>query len=180
MKLIYLDSSDFSDLSNPPLSEESQKTLEILRFSKQSGIAKYALSLIHLAEATHASEKYKEYAAHRAALMTELCESRTLRFPNEIFTAEITQALASGSGKLDMCKVYSSEHQWFGIDLKPDIAAWRNQADNSLKEKAANLSRRERRKFASELNLNTKEGEKTGARCCVNRLHPAYMSFHLT
>jgi hypothetical protein len=157
-KLIYLDSLDFSDLSATAPSIQNAAALETLALSKKTGTAKFLLSSIHLSEATHSSEKYKDAATRRATLMTTLCESQTLRFPNEIFSTELAQALETDDGRLETSKILSSPSEWFGIELKPDMDAWRKSATSALNEKLAHLPRRERRKFSSELNLRSRRG----------------------
>src|SRR5438105_3725171 len=94
--LVYLDSSDFSDLSVPDdqLSAENRETLKQLRYHRTQGSAQFLLSGVHVSEAVHAAEHYKQSAVRRALLMRELCGSNFLRFPIEIFRLELRKAFA--------------------------------------------------------------------------------------
>jgi hypothetical protein len=63
-KLIYLDSNDFSDLSEPVerLTDLDRATLQAIRDARRDDRARFFISPIHLSEAVHASELHKEQA----------------------------------------------------------------------------------------------------------------------
>jgi hypothetical protein len=159
-KLIYLDSSDFSDLSAPILTEENQKILKALRQYKAAGAVQYSLSAIHLSEAVHASASFKSAASQRASLMTELCASRTLRFPNEIFSMEVQQALSSGDGRLAPSAVFSPDDEWFGFSLRKDMNEFRERMNREIDRRISHLNRHDRRKFKSDMNFGKASGRR--------------------
>jgi hypothetical protein len=98
-KSIYLDSSDFSDLSSPEdrLRAEDETVLTALRTAHKNGTALFLLSPPLLSEAVHATEANKKDSVRRAALMRELCGTNTLRYPTQISKMELTRALSGES-----------------------------------------------------------------------------------
>src|SRR5271165_6024546 len=95
-KLVYLDSSDFSNLSAPygDLSPERRSILTILREHKSAGTAVFFMSAVHLSEAVHAAREHKEAAVRRAELMHELCGSNILRLATDLPKLELQKAIA--------------------------------------------------------------------------------------
>jgi hypothetical protein len=158
-KLVYLDSSDFSDLSSPSLSEDSRIVLEALRKGHTDGTALYYFSLIHLSEAVHANTAYKESAVRRARLIAELCGSNALRFPNDIFSLELRKVLSGAThGRLSLSELLSPPSEWFGFRLGPDLHNWRKKIDIEFDKRIAHLPRHERRKVKSQMPFSKKSG----------------------
>lgn len=93
-KLIYLDSSDFSDLSAlaEQLRSDDRILLQKLRQYREKGSVKFFVSSIHISEAIHAAANHKQSAVRRAALMKELCGSNMLALPNDVYRLEINNA----------------------------------------------------------------------------------------
>ncbi len=156
-KLVYLDSSDFSNLSVPDsqLSGENRRILELLRERKRAGAAVFYVSAVHLSEAVHAAGEHKEAAVRRAELIRELCGSNILRLPNDLPKLELQKAL---SGKrpasLSFDEITSRPGEWFGIEIPPsDLASLRADLRRAVEAATSNLPRRERRKRRAELDL---------------------------
>ncbi len=159
-KVVYLDSSDFSDLSKEHLSDRELAELAGLRAHHRDGAASFSLSAIHLSEAVHADRQYKEAACQRGRLMSELCDRRTLRIPNEVFSLELRKVTSGAqSGRLSADELYSAPTQWFGFDLENDLRRWRTQAEKHVEEAIAPLPRRERRKLKSDLRFSKRAGQ---------------------
>jgi hypothetical protein len=157
-RLVYLDSSDFSNLSVPDneLSDDYRAILNSLREHNRSGAAKFFMSAVHFSEAVHAAEAHKPAAIKRADLMRELCGSNILRFPTDLPALEFQKALRSREdGRLALEELTSKSGEWFGVRLGLDgLARGRTNANQQVKDAlAARMPRRERRKFLSELDF---------------------------
>ncbi len=157
-KLVYLDSSDFSNLSAPVerLSEEYRALLNILRAHKESGAAEFFMSAVHISEAVHAAETHKPNAVRRAELMRELCGSNILRFPTDLPTLELQKALrCEKNARLSLEEVTSNKDEWFGVQVDLDgLARTRTDANQQVKDiLRARMPRREWRKLLSELDF---------------------------
>ena len=156
-KLVYLDSSDFSNLSNPDqdLSSENRLVLARLRQHKEAGTAIFFMSAIHLAEAVHAATIYKPAAVRRALLMRELCGTNFLKFATDLPRLELRKVLKGEAfASLTTEELTSQKGEWFGfessLDSLPDL---RRDAMRKIDEVFSKLPRYERRKRKSELNL---------------------------
>ena len=161
--IVYLDSCDFSDLSevDEKISDENRETLSTLRSSARKGRARFVLSGIHLAEAVHATETpaHKEAAVRRAGLMQELCANNFMRLPHEIMSLEIAKAInGAADAKLSNEELFSKENEWFGISIPIDFSQKRSDANASLDRLMSHLPRRERRRFKSDLSLHKARG----------------------
>jgi hypothetical protein len=138
-KSVYLDSSDFSDLSLPGdrIRPEDKALLTCLREARDHRTANFYLSPAHLSEAIHASETNKENALRRANLMRELCGTNALRYPTDISKKEITIALSNSDRALTLKDTMSSDDEWFGLKLTPpDLKARRLQASVARMERS--------------------------------------------
>jgi hypothetical protein len=161
--MVYLDSSDFSDLSHSEskLSDENRVVLNELRSRVLDGSAQILLSGIHLSEAVHASEDptHKQAAVRRATLMQELCASNFLRLPHEILRLEIAKAMdGAKDARLSRNELVSAKSEWFGLSLTADIRPDRKRAMIELEKHTAHLPRHERRKLKSEWKISTGRG----------------------
>ena len=159
-KLVYLDSSDFSNLSAPDdeLSREHRTILAMLREHKRAGTACYFMSAVHLSEAVHAAHSHKQAAVRRAELMRELCGSNTLRIPSDLPELELRKALADEKEiRLSIHEIKSSEGEWFGVRVPlEDMPARRASLHRELEGLLSNLPRKDRRKLRAELDLRKK------------------------
>jgi hypothetical protein len=122
-KFVYLDSNDFSDLSEPEsrLNETDKAVLNALRKARSTGRATFFISPIHISEAVHASETHKEDAVRRAKLMQELGGENLLRFPVDICTIELAKALAGEEHvPCSLKEIMSKPNEWFGMPIPTD------------------------------------------------------------
>jgi hypothetical protein len=158
-KTIYLDSSDFSDLSASQLSEDNGALLAQLCKCHDDGTARYYFSLIHLSEAVHSAGAHKESAVRRARLISRLCGSNTLRIPNEIFGLELKKAIANMSdARLSPSELLSAPSEWFGLSCHADMQNWRRKIDEKIENHIAHLPRRERRRIKSDMKFSKEIG----------------------
>lgn len=162
-KTVYLDSSDFSDLSAPldQMSDEDRRVIACLRHDLDHNGNTYLLSAVHLSEATHATtaESHKQAAIRRAALIEELCGRNSVRMPNDLFNKEIKRAIAGASNaKLPMDELLSAKSEWFGMNVVRDLSLKKRQLMNELEQRLSHLPRRERRKLKSQMNLSKASG----------------------
>jgi len=153
-KTIYLDSNDFSDLSKPDhsLGEDDKRVLDALRAARVSGQAVFYISPIHISEAVHASQAYKEAAVRRAALMSELAGDNLLRFPTEICKLELERALAGQDNpSCSLSQIASGPGEWFGVTPAGDLDDRRKEIREMVDRALRFLSREERRRQKSRL-----------------------------
>lgn len=154
-KSIYLDSNDFSDLSEPEdqLRDEDKAVLCTLREATTRGTAIVLLSPPLLSEAVHATESNKEHSLRRASLMHELCGTNFVAYPTNILKIEVTQALSNSPSKLTLADFLSSEGEWFGSPYTlQSLKETRQNALQKIDEHLKHLPRAERRKIKSQLN----------------------------
>ena len=170
-KLVYLDSSDFSDLSAPEeqLSADNQQVLRLLKQEKERGAAQFLLSAVHLVEAVHSGPAHKQAAVRRATLMGLLCDSDRLRFPDVLYRLELQKALTtSGDGRLTQNEFLSPSNEFFG--LGSPFARTRKDLQKRFQDKfdssITHLPRRDRRRLKSEWSLTKASGrDRWRARC---------------
>lgn len=166
-KLLYLDSSDFSDLSAPVLSDSNRSVLDALRKYQSDGKAQFFFSLIHLSEAVHSASTHKQEATRRANLIAELCGSNALRFPNEIFGLELKKAFAGEAvTRLSLSEIRSPPSEWFGFRLDPEMKNWRAKIDTEFQRQITHLPRAERRKLKSEMSFSRTTGRARWRELC--------------
>lgn len=136
-KTIYLDSSDFSDLSAPKERQrpEDAEILTALRKARDDRTAIFLISPPLLSEAVHASASNKEDATRRARLMSELCVTNTLRYPTDISRMELTRALSGKPIKaLTLEDILSRDDEWFGRPSDPShLARKRKEVRSTLR-----------------------------------------------
>jgi hypothetical protein len=163
-KMIYLDSSDFSNLSRPEsqISSTNNEILSLLREHKKNRTAAFFMSAVHFSETVHAADEHKEAALRRSELMQELCEGNILRFPTELPKLELKKALTgNATATLSPEELMSERGQWFGFDANLDSLVEARQTLNSEIHKLLTpMPRRERRKLQSELDLRKRRSHK--------------------
>jgi hypothetical protein len=157
-KLIYLDSSDFSDLSSSPetLRAEDAVILARLREVRDNGTALFLLSPPLLSEAVHATAANKSDSLRRASLMRELCGGNALRFPTDICKIELTRAfLNERSAPLTVLDILSGEDEFFGSPYGTStLSEAKSNAQKAINLRLDSLPRDHRRKLKSQLNLS--------------------------
>jgi hypothetical protein len=138
LKTVYLDSNDFSDLSaaQDKLRDVDRAVLALLREAKTAGRARFFISPVHISEAVHASETYRDAAVRRAELMRELGAENFLKFPIEICTQELTRALANANPiKSTLAQITSRPDEWFGIsDALKGISKLRDETNETIRK----------------------------------------------
>jgi hypothetical protein len=159
-KLVYLDSNDFSDLSRSEneLSGSDKAILELLRDAKRNGRARFFISPIHISEAVHASEKYKDAAVRRATLMQELGAGNILQFPLNICKRELDRAFATEDKvQCSLAEITSKPDEWFGISSPiDDLKERRKEVSAVIDGALRGLNRAGRRTQKSKLNPEKK------------------------
>jgi hypothetical protein len=88
---IYLDSADYSNLSNPKVLEKDPRKKDTLDFLYQCvdcGVIEIRFSAFTVAEITHIDEDSKRYAVQRAKLLMDLTQGKTFRPVFDLFTQD--------------------------------------------------------------------------------------------
>ena len=108
---IYLDSSDYSVLSDP---RRESPTLTDIKVRLQTWVNEGAIecyfSGIHLSEMAPLDAKYADAAERRADLLVSLCGRRALISAERLFAFELEQAIA---GQPKATSAYSSLGEWY-------------------------------------------------------------------
>jgi hypothetical protein len=149
--LVYLDSSDYSALSDPRQQTDSIRDIrsELLRLGAERQV-KYAFSGANLSEMAPLSSKHANAATCRAELLVELCKRTALISFDRVMKAELERALKFDSDPVDViseCAEWYPEQDDF---LSP--VAWADLAkeiDDEIKSKGVN--RQQRRKMKRQL-----------------------------
>jgi len=134
--IIYLDSSDFSDLSNP-----DKRTLEIIELEKQllnwqmQGYIELRFSHVHLLEAAATHHKYAEVASRRFSLIKNLCKSRCFISPIKILENE-ARILSATNDLESKIMIFNDEGDWFpdfvDNDETDDLETYVHEALNRI------------------------------------------------
>jgi|SRR5262245_50600487 len=88
---IYLDSADYSNLSNPKVLEKDPRkkdTLDFLYKCVDDGVIEIRFSAFTVAEITHIDEDSRRYAVQRAKLLMDLTRGKTFRPVFDLFTQD--------------------------------------------------------------------------------------------
>lgn len=144
----YLDSSDYSVLSDPARSaREVPNVREELLQLKQAGIAEYFFSAAHLTEMAPLQPQYADAGVRRANMLSELCGQNCMIHCAEVFDAEVRAALSSRQ-QLGVSPI-NREGRWFpagSTDLLPMSERDRLEAiKQTIAELLPKASRAERR-----------------------------------
>lgn len=159
-KLVYLDANDFSDLSKPEpkMSAADSAILSSLRTAKQRGLANFYISPIHISEAVHAAEEFKDAAVRRAKLMEELGSGNILRTPYNLCKIELDRALdGNDEARCSFSEIISNNNEWFGMPIAPpNLAEHRKEIGSEIDKALVGKNRHERRAQKAKLNPNRK------------------------
>ncbi|MEO6023718.1 MAG: hypothetical protein ABIP64_11490 [Burkholderiales bacterium] len=153
---VYLDSSDYSVLSNPrKKTTESKAIAHNLRGWLADGKIRCYFSGTHLSEMAPVDAKYAESAQQRTDLMVDFCGGHALISQDRLFEGELGHALRLTN---QPPAVYSEKGDWFpsGID---DILPDRQQQIPGMIEEAiqeSGLNRADRRKAERKALRNSK------------------------
>lgn len=142
---VYLDSSDYSNLTNP---RELERGLGVVRNRllawAATGEVEFRYSSAHICEMSPLKPEYVGAARARADLLVALCGRKAMVSIDEIMRREIT-ALAHDSGV--SADVYSDTGNWFP-PIKDVISPvslldnFKNDLDAIIKEQGANRAQR--------------------------------------
>lgn len=134
--VIYLDSSDFSNLSSPDKHDWKAHRSRLLEVAG-AGLAEFRFSAVHVMELTHVSPEAKRWSIGRARTVKELCCGHCLLFWNDLVLAEGV-ALVQGR-VLRRDQVYREDGRW-----TPEIdVAVRELRDAVQREVRAGARRRD-------------------------------------
>lgn len=155
MLTVYLDSSDFSNISralSDPSWDQAAEWLSIYNDivrSKKHGVAEFFFSHIHVSEIIHRAVAHREFSIGRAKVIRDICGDNSLRFSTEVFALE-ARALADGKtlSRMDYAR---TNGRWFP-DLGTIKGNFRAQLTEvfktALKQKA--VSRKQRQMLESQ------------------------------
>lgn len=154
---VYLDSSDFSVLSDP-----SRRTQEIITLESQliswrdAGLIEMRFAYSHLIEAAPMEPQYTEAFRCRAQKIAELCQGKALAAQNKIYMAEI-RALSGEPVKNGY--IFMDDGDWLPerSDDLTDLTELLDPAQLKRDVEAKGLGRAETRKRLNQ--LFTKNGE---------------------
>lgn len=142
---VYLDSSDFSSLSDPrQLARGLDSILQFLRQSINDGRIKCYYSATHICEMAPLQAAYADASQRRADLLVELCGRNAMVSQDVLFDAELSYALDSSAPRP---QIIAPEGDWFPDGLEDISPTGMQQFGASLQESIGdmNLNRKARR-----------------------------------
>lgn len=122
---IYLDSSDYSDLSGRENNAELMRQYDSLRRLVDQEIIQVRYSGITLLESAHISEQYLEFAIARAKVIGELCVGNALMMHNQMHRIECLNCAKGSITTRD--QVFRPNDAWmvdfseFAIELEASL-----------------------------------------------------------
>lgn len=147
---IYLDSSDYSNLSKPDayLSTELKNLKNQLLTLTKNGAVEIRFSAAHISEIAHLEFRHKTQATQRATLISDLCLGKAMKWPQELFALEAASAFHRKT--LPPFPLYgqSNSGHWFPhiqVDIGNNEKLFREEIKIALKKKG--LPRDQRRKI---------------------------------
>jgi len=149
---VYLDSSDYSNLSNKEklkTAPKLKKQYEKLYKWSEDGTITIRYSAITVSEITHTSIQAKDYAIERAKIINKLCKNHTL---SDISVLDIQDAVnltkrkQNNESTLDLSYAFNNDGDWFP-SLSMTGKEFLQQIISRFKESflESNLSRHDRR-----------------------------------
>lgn len=108
---VYLDSSDYSNLSTGPFSAE----METLKKLVKERIIEVRYSNITVSELIHTEKKYQHFAISRAKVLKELCGKKCLIYTEELLFHDCVNAML-GQERLEPnfpAYAYSDKAHWY-------------------------------------------------------------------
>lgn len=107
---VYLDSSDFSTLSNPKCSAAEAEIVGQLQEWADSGVVQFLFSAIHLTEMAPLEPEFTPAAAARADLIVRLCGRNALVSFDRLAEIELRGLIEPQS---PLPSVFSTEAEWY-------------------------------------------------------------------
>jgi hypothetical protein len=152
MRIIYLDSSFYSRLSDPRV-PASKRILEELAPLVDSKVIAAPVSAFHISECAALDGQIIELARLRGQVMKQLSGGRSFRFFTEFVSQEIANAVRSHLPSREVA--LSNEGAWYP-DIAPNIRRFRERiradmAESIKSEGGGRLNRRARRRLLTEL-----------------------------
>lgn len=174
---VYLDSSDFSNLSDPAKRESFVEVERRLVAWRDEGLIDLRFSFVHVAEFAPIGPEHLSLARMRADCITRLCGSKTLKAPGDLIKSEVGSFVAKSPWMRDDSR--DDNGNWMpavfrqNIDLPsmPELmseAMTKAMADTSLNREA-------RRKLKRQL-LVTNGNFRTGSQEFVKRQVPGALA----
>lgn len=152
--IVYLDSSDYSDLSTPRDEKLERVRGELLDFSS-SGKVVFAYSGVHLSEMSPLDTQSSDSGVARIDFLVELCGKNAFFSLDRLIESEVLNLATLGMSKID---VLSQDGTWFpAIENIASPAKWLDLVkplDGKLKGQG--LNRKQRRAMKKKL---TKSGK---------------------
>jgi len=146
---IYLDSSDYSTLADPPLvdADKSARVLEALRTYVAKKAIEVRYSVVHLSEMANLAPEHLGSAARRAKVLDDLSNGKCIRFPDSVFTDEIEICRDPRKGPWSKSIAYAEHNQWINSPVsKLTNIRKQLQSDIALELKARGYARKFRSK----------------------------------
>ena len=142
--LVYLDSNDYSTLSDPRRnSQDNLETREALRHLAATNRVQFAFSGVHLSEMAPLQSGYTSAAAARADLLVELCGRRAFVSFDRLLKLELSSLVGLESSSRE---VLSTNAEWFpelGEILSPfHWETTANEIDTAVKERGNDRQQR--------------------------------------
>ena len=141
---VYLDSQDYSTLSNPVLSEDLKNIKEKLKAYAESGGVSFYFSSLIVSEASPSEPAAIQHAIRRGDFLTAICKRHALRFNHDVVNDEVRNLVEGNSAKVEaICK----DGDWFPAVDFPEPTPLAELAKEAVNEEAVarGLTRQQRR-----------------------------------
>jgi hypothetical protein len=158
---IYLDSSDYSNFSNPKVLEKAPKlsgTLDFLYKCVEKGAVDIRFSAFTVAEIMHVDDDARPYAVQRAKILMELTKGKTLRPNFDLFTEDAiylgVQATQRPTIRRFPDYAYLENNDWIDKSRWPDFSfGLKTDALEQIRQylKSLNIPRNKRREAEKSL-----------------------------
>lgn len=150
---VYLDSSDYSILSDPKSEDKKieQTKAQLLSFLDR-GVIEIRFSGIHILEMAHTSLKNRDLALKRFKVLEELCRNKALLYVSEMENIELATVAKGQINSLDVQTIANDEGKWCP-DMIPQLGDLKKFIINELSKelKKIGLTRDQRKYFEKKL-----------------------------
>ena len=156
---LYLDSSDYSVLSDPKRAElDAPGVLSSLRKYIDGGKVECFFSGAHLSEMAPVDKAYTDAAERRASLMVELCGKNVFVSHNRLMSHEVRRALGMKAPQFDPVR---RDGEWFPEGAAEMLPISEVDRTTSMQEVIQELGRAARRKATKALMKRGKQKRST-------------------
>lgn len=141
---VYLDSQDYSTLSNPVLSEDLKAIKEKLLAYADSGAVSFYFSSLILSEASPSETAAVQHAIRRGDFLTKICRRNALRFNHDVINDEVRLLAEGKSGNVN---AVCGNGNWFPVMDFPEPVHIADMTKKAIDEVGVsqNLGRQQRR-----------------------------------